>query len=199
MPRSPSAAAHRKVLAAAVDLIAAQGIDATSMDAIARTSGVSKATIYKHWFDKDALILEVMAKINGLHSRPSFDSGDTRADLIAVLAYRPEDDTSVRQRIQPHFLAYAARHNTIGQAWRNMVMNPPRRELRALLEAGIARHELDPNLDFELALALLLGPVIYWYVFLGKEGEPPQRLAREVVDAFWRAFALPLHPNPAAR
>ena len=38
-----------------MQLFSERGIDATSMDAIAETSGVSKATIYKHWQDKDAL------------------------------------------------------------------------------------------------------------------------------------------------
>ena len=60
MARPRSAQAHKKVLDAAVQLFSERGIDATSMDAIAEASGVSKATIYKHWQDKDALCLEVM-------------------------------------------------------------------------------------------------------------------------------------------
>ncbi len=56
MVRPRSAQAHKKVLDAAVQLFSDRGIDATSMDAIAETSGVSKATIYKHWPDKDALV-----------------------------------------------------------------------------------------------------------------------------------------------
>ncbi len=55
MARPRSAQAHKKVLDAAVLLFSERGIDATSMDAIAETSGVSKATIYKHWQDKDEL------------------------------------------------------------------------------------------------------------------------------------------------
>ena len=35
MPRTRSASAHRKVLDAALDLVAARGLEATSMDAIA--------------------------------------------------------------------------------------------------------------------------------------------------------------------
>ena len=45
MSRSRSTRAHRQVLEAALKLFARQGIDATSMDAIAAESGVSKATI----------------------------------------------------------------------------------------------------------------------------------------------------------
>src|SRR5215831_15652280 len=76
MARTRSLSAHRKVLDAALELVADAGVEATSMDAIARKSGVSKATIYKHWADKDALLLEMMAVAAGLHTRPKFDSRD---------------------------------------------------------------------------------------------------------------------------
>ena len=75
MPRTPSASAHRKVLEAALELVAERGVDATSMDAVAQKSGVSKATIYKHWADKDGLLLEMLAEAAGVHGRPEFDSG----------------------------------------------------------------------------------------------------------------------------
>src|SRR5215813_12852181 len=125
MARTRSASAHRKFLDAALELIAERGVDATSMDAIARRSGVSKATIYKHWADKDALMLEMLAFAHGLQNRPSFDSGDIRADMIAVLSYHPKDYSDVRERLMPHFMAYSATNPKFGMAWRAMVMEPP--------------------------------------------------------------------------
>jgi len=71
LARTRSASAHQRVLNAAVELVAERGVDATSMDAIADCSGVSKATIYKHWPDKEALMLEMMAQMAGIHARPS--------------------------------------------------------------------------------------------------------------------------------
>ena len=189
MPPTRSASAHRKVLDAALDLVAARGLDATSMDAIAEASGVSKATLYKHWKDKDALLLELMAEVNGLHARPVFDSGDTRADIVAVLSYRPKEHSELRERITPHFMAYSARNPAFGEAWRDMVMEPPRNELRHLLKQGIIRRELTPKLDTELCLSLLLGPIVYWYVFLRRKTDDPTQLAKAVANAFWRAFA----------
>jgi AcrR family transcriptional regulator len=191
MPRTRSEKAHRKVIEAALDLVAARGLDATSMDAIAEASGVSKATIYKHWPDKDALLLEMMAEIHGLHSRPAFDSGDARADIVAVLSYRPPECADVRERITPHFMAYSIRNPAFGDAWRHMVMEPPRKELRRLLRQAVDNGELVPDLDDELSLSLLLGPIIYWYVFLRRKTTDPTALAQAVVDAFYRAFARP--------
>jgi AcrR family transcriptional regulator len=189
--RPRSIAAHQKVMRAAMELVAERGVDATSMDAIADASGVSKATIYKHWADKEALILEMMADINGLHSRPKFDSGNTREDMTAVLAYRPPENAEMRERIMPHFIAYSARHPEFGRAWRNWVMDTPRKELEHLLQQGIAKNELAKDIDIEVALALLLGPIMYWYVFLRKSvDEPSRRLAEGVIESFWRAWGL---------
>lgn len=189
MPRMRSASAHQKVLTATLELVSESGVDATSMDAIAGRSGVSKATIYKHWSDKEALLLEAMAEINGLHDRPTFDTGRTRADMVAVLSYQPEECAEVRKRIMPHFVAYSARNEAFGSAWRNIVMEPPRRELRHLIELGIKKGELTRGLDVDLSLALLLGPILYWHIFLQKTTRNPKKLAEGVVGAFWRAFS----------
>jgi AcrR family transcriptional regulator len=194
MPRTRSASAHRRVTEAALELIGENGLDSTSMDAIAGRSSVSKATIYKHWADKDALLLELMSLLAGLHTRPRFDSGDTRADMLAVLCHRPPDDNAVRQRTMPHFIAYSARNQQFGTAWRRMVMEPPRRELTHLLKHGIVQGELRAALDMELCLALLLGPMIYWHIFSVPAEQDPKKLANGVVDTFWKAFGAKLKP-----
>ena len=105
-----------------------RGIDATSMDAIAEASGVSKATIYKHWQDKDALCLEVIGYLHGLDEEPPvFDSGDLRADLIALLQYQPAADRqALREKITPHMIAYASRNRALAAVWRARVVEPAR-------------------------------------------------------------------------
>jgi AcrR family transcriptional regulator len=47
----PEAGGPRKSCGSSLALFGERGIDAASMDAIAEKSGVSKATIYKHWQD----------------------------------------------------------------------------------------------------------------------------------------------------
>jgi len=188
MPRTRSESAHKKVIHAALELVAERGVEAASMDAIAAQSGVSKATIYKHWSDKDALMLEAMAALNGLDTRPVFDSGNPRADMIAVLAYRPKEDSRMRDRILPQFVAYSATHQEFGNAWRNMVMEPPRRELRHLIGQAEARGEIRVDIDKEVCLSLLLGPLMYWHIFLKRTNADSRLIAEGVVDVFWRAF-----------
>src|ERR1700750_664779 len=125
MARPKSAQAHNKVLMAAVELFSERGIDATSMDAIAEASGVSKATIYKHWPDKDALCLEVMSSLHQADTAAALQpSGDVRADIVAVLSRQsPNPRSELRARIMPHLIAYAARTPGFGDVWRARVLD----------------------------------------------------------------------------
>lgn len=198
MARPKSTHAHSEVLKAAIALMAERGIDATSMDAVAQSAGVSKATIYNHWHDKEALILEAMAYLHGHQERPTFDTGNTRADMIAVLSYQPaRARAELQRRITPHLIAYSARHPKFGDSWRHQAMEPPRRELTHLLEQGVRRGELVPQLDISFSLLLLLGPVLYRHIFLRSEASLAEKLPERVVDAFWLAFHA--HPKKPAR
>jgi AcrR family transcriptional regulator len=191
MARPRSALAHRKVVDAAVQLFSERGIDATSMDAIAEASGVSKATIYKHWLDKDSLCLEVMGYLHGLDEEPPvFDSGDYRADLIAQLQYHPAADRqALREKMMPHMIAYASRNRVLGAVWRARVVEPARVALTDILKRGEKRGILRNGIDPEVGIALLLGPMMYRHVFIQKQGQKgPKDLEVQVADAFLAAF-----------
>jgi AcrR family transcriptional regulator len=192
MARPRSAEAHKKVLQAAVQLFSERGIDVTSMDAIAESSGVSKATIYKHWHDKEALCLEVMGYLHGLDEEsPVFDSGDLRADLIAQLQYQPAADRkALREKMAPHMIAYASRNRAMGAAWRAKVVEPARVALTNIIQRGEKRGLLRRGIDPEIGIALLLGPMIYRHIFVSKAGgKAPKDLEVHVADAFLAAFA----------
>jgi AcrR family transcriptional regulator len=193
MPRPKSERAHSDVLDAAQALFAERGIEGTSMDAIAAVSGVSKATIYKHWPDKDALCLEVMVRIHGRDEPPADpDSGDLRTDLITVLGHKPpEKYAAVRDQITPHLMAYSARHPAFAQAWRSLALNSPRAQLRAVLERAVRRGDLPPTLDIDIASALLYGPLLYSWILKSLEGRTLPDGAHEIViDTFLRSYAL---------
>lgn len=192
MARSRSNEAHDKVIRAALDLFGERGIDGTSMDAIARCSGVSKATIYNHWADKEALLMEVMVFVNGLdREREDVDTGDLCKDLAAVLSRRPPNDLDAeRRRITPTLIAYSAVHQEFGRAWRKRVTEPPREALRSILKRGMQLGQLPSDLDLETSLALLLGPMLYVHIFSKDEPHNRPELGPKVAEAFCRAFAI---------
>jgi AcrR family transcriptional regulator len=192
MARQRSEEAHDRVLRAALELFGARGIDATSMDAIAQSSGVSKATIYNHWVNKEELLLDVMLMVNGLDRDPEdIDSGDLCHDLATVLSRRPPDEFDVaRGRMMPAMIAYSAVHHEFGEAWRHRVMEPSRVCLKRILRRGIKRRLLPATLDMDAAIALLLGPLLYGHIFHKEAHAGPYDFGRLAAESFWRAYAL---------
>lgn len=192
MVRPRSEEAHEKVIDSALALFGKRGIEATSMDAIARDSGVSKATIYKHWADKEALLMETMCHLHGLdEEREDVDTGDLEKDLVAVLTRKPPGELDeARTRLTPAFIAYSAVHPEFGSAWRHRVMDPPRQSLKRILQRGIQRGLLSPDLDMDVAVALMLGPLLYWHIFVNgkKPSHDNRHIGPDIASAFCRAF-----------
>jgi AcrR family transcriptional regulator len=191
LQRPRSQKAHEKALDAAVQLFAERGIEGASIDAIAASSGVSKATIYKHWTDKNALCMEVLERVHGLDRKPKeYDSGDLLQDLIDFLnAKPPEEYSGIRDRLLPHLIAYATQNREFGKAWRTRVMEPGRAKAAELIKRGIAKGLFPADLDIPLGVALLIGPMAYKHIM--KEIAPaPEGFAEGVARAFWRAFTV---------
>jgi AcrR family transcriptional regulator len=189
-PRSPEA--HEKVLHAALALFGERGIEGTSMDAIAQAAKVSKATIYNHWPDKEALLLEVMIWTSGLdREKEDPDSGSLERDLTIVLSRRPPRlFDEARKRIMPSLIAYSATHKEFGLAWRNRVMEPPRQTLRRILRRAQQRGQLQSNVDLDLAMATLLGPMLYQHIFEKGIRRSRTNIASHVAQTFCKAFTV---------
>jgi AcrR family transcriptional regulator len=192
MVRARSEEAHDRVLRAALALFGERGIDATSMDAIAQSSGVSKATIYNHWPNKEALLIDVMLMVNGLGRDPEdIDSGDLCHDLATVLSRRPPDEfDAARERMMPAMIAYSAVHREFGEAWRHRVMEPSRVCLRRILRRGIKQGLLPSTLDMDGAMALLLGPLLYGHIFHREAHSGPNDFGRLAAESFSRAHGI---------
>lgn len=191
MVRPRSTEAHEKVLNAALELFAERGIEATSMDAIAQASGVSKATIYNHWADKEALLLEVMLMVNGLDREPEdIDTGDVQYDLTAVLMRKPPDNYDfARTRLTPSLISYAALHPEFGKAWRHRVTDPPRQCIKQILHRGIERGQLPRDLNIDASIAMLLGPMLYAHIFQKEQHSHSTDLGPLTAASFWRAHS----------
>jgi TetR/AcrR family transcriptional regulator, mexJK operon transcriptional repressor len=84
----PGSAKARQVLAAARKLFMKEGYGETSMDAIARESGVSKATLYAHFENKAELFAALMVRecqhLSDQIGRRALDEPDIREALLKV-------------------------------------------------------------------------------------------------------------------
>ncbi len=82
-PRDPEA--DGRILAAAASLILLRGFDSMTVDEVATTAGVGKATVYRRWARKEDLAVAAMEQLY-LDEMPPPDTGSIRGDLRALYA-----------------------------------------------------------------------------------------------------------------
>jgi AcrR family transcriptional regulator len=80
-PRDPGKA--DAILAATLALLAEAGYDALSMEGVAARAGTSKATVYRRWPDRRALVGAAVAFQQG-PPPAAVDTGSLRGDLLAL-------------------------------------------------------------------------------------------------------------------
>lgn len=204
----PSDAAQRKrqaIIDAAVAEFLAEGYSAASMDAITSRSGVSKATIYKHFGSKERLFLAVIAGIlprtyAGLEPCNSTlaDAPDLREALIrlhtdwaAVMLRR--DIMSLRRLV----IGETERFPQLGQLWYRVTYdmnNAPLTEAVVALNERGRLNTPDPALAVQQLFASTVGVLQLVHTFAPGAETDRAELARIVssgVDLFLARYAVP--------
>jgi AcrR family transcriptional regulator len=157
--RPRSAEVDEAVLAATLAVAGEVGLLKLSMDVLAERAKVSKATIYRRWPSKEQLVLEALRW--GTNPLEEIDTGSLRSDLDEYL-------TQLARRFQqgqlsdvlPQLIA-VARHDASLQASLDEYVQIRRRPLRLILERGRERGELSSDIDLDVLIDVVLGPIAY--------------------------------------
>jgi AcrR family transcriptional regulator len=163
--RPRSEGCRQKVLRAADALLAMDGFDRISVDAIAQAAGVSKATIYRWWPNKAAVVMEALLE-------------STEAELFVPAGPFPQEDMIERIRrtialfrgpkagMLRSLIGQAQFDAELKEAYRRHLLGPRRASLRSAIERCVAAGMLRADMDIDLAIDLLYGP-IYQRLLLG--------------------------------
>jgi AcrR family transcriptional regulator len=185
--RPRSARVDAAIIGAVVDLLTSgTTAEALSIEAVANRAGVGKATIYRRWPNKDALLVDSVASLKG--PPPEVTGESVRADLVTLLRPIGRGGSGHAASVLPCLISELNRSPRLHQVYQRVI--EPRRELmRDVLRRGVARGELRADLDIEAVMAMLVGPVLVqsalnWNPNLDRE-DLPERL----VDAIWPAMA----------
>jgi AcrR family transcriptional regulator len=116
------------------------------------------------------------------------DTGSTRRDILALMRDAVElYSSSLPARLMPHLVSAIAQKPVLAHAVRSRFLAGRRAALREVLGRGIERGDLRPDLDLELALDVLAGPLFYRLLITG--GPIDEQLAEGVTDLILRGFA----------
>ncbi len=185
-PRAPgrprSERADEAIVDAAIGLLVEEGFDRLSMDAVAARAGVGKATIYRRWPSKEALVIEAVARRTDPFADTEVPGGTTRERLTAVLEAMVATAGTELGRLLPCMVGATVSNPPLAQHYREQVLTPRRARIAAILRAGVAAGEVRDGVDVDLAIDLVVGPLLYRIVFSGDEPVAPAHAAA-LVDA----------------
>ena len=154
-----------------------------SMEGIAREAGVGKATVYRRWPGKDALMLDVLAAVEG--PAPTATSrGVLRDDLIAAVEYLRQRSLAKRESaLMRSMLTQVQGNTTLWRRYHDTVIAGRRRMLTDVLRHGIDTGQIRPELgaDLELLADMVVGPVLA-RATLRPDAPLPESMPELVVD-----------------
>ncbi|HEX7927782.1 MAG TPA: TetR/AcrR family transcriptional regulator [bacterium] len=187
--RPKSAEAHRAILKAALQMVlAGESLSGLSLEAVAKRAGVGKATIYRHWPTKEALLLE--AFITEFKSPlPALAGTSVRDDLSALLGGLIERDPAVAQRVFLAMMSDGLHFSQLNRQYRAAVVEPWVDAIRGVLRRGVSSGELAPGTDVEQTLTLLMAPVQVHLLVKGGRDPLPPNYPRFVVETVLQGVA----------
>ena len=195
---------RRQILEAASECIDTYGLNATSLTAIAKRVGITRAAIYNYFESKEAIARAVVLELEG--RRPIEPLGrrwwtdplpasatTTTAKLSVLLTRSYEEAVAERNLNEQDFYLQMIRASKTDRELRSALIDfvgDQRETFRAILLDGIAGGELDESIDLERVLDGLQGLV--WAVGVSSSLAPNATVAGQVRSA----LELMLQPVP---
>ncbi|MEU0832566.1 TetR/AcrR family transcriptional regulator [Streptomyces sp. NPDC005969] len=191
--RPRSAAAERAILDAVVELLeAGEPLAGLSIERIARTAGVGKATIYRRWSGKEELFVDVLRAIEPPEPKISGTAG--LSDLRVMLESLRRRGLAQRTSVLLHnVFAQMKTHPKLWAEYQCTVIAPRRVAMVAAVRRAVEAGELRADLDVELMDDLFVGPMLVRTIH-----RPDAPLPEDLADRIIRALVEGLAPRPAS-
>jgi AcrR family transcriptional regulator len=181
-PRNPKL--DRAILEAVMELLAEEGYERMSMESVAQRAGVGKPTIYRRWPSKQAMVIEALAQLDDAMVTPA--DGTVRERMTSLveqlwsIAARTHGD---RTSVLTHLIGEIHRSPELREAVRTTFVANRQRQVMALVVEGIEAGEIAPDTDLEVAVDLVLSPLLARKLVTG--GTISRAVGRRVVDTLF--------------
>ncbi len=169
---------EREILDAALEVLADVGYDRLTMDAVATGAKASKATLYRRWSTKQALVVDAVCSQKSHAQVP--DTGSLRGDLLALHCelggFRDPRHLAVLAAV----VTAMARDEEFADTYRRDFIGPKIAAARVIFDRALARGEIAEGVDVELLDPAVPGIVLHRVFLLGEEATP--ELITQIVD-----------------
>ncbi|MFG2042701.1 TetR/AcrR family transcriptional regulator [Dactylosporangium sp. NPDC048998] len=178
--RPRSARVDEAIVEAVFELLSSgQSADAISIEAVAAKAGVGKATIYRRWPNKEALLTDAVLAMKG--PPPELRGESVRDDLVTLIGTMRKKRMAQYGKAAACLMPELFKSPEMTRVYQG-VMEPRREAMRSVLRRGIASGELRADLDVELALLVLAGPTLAQNMLRWNPNVPDEHFAENLVD-----------------
>jgi TetR/AcrR family transcriptional regulator, regulator of autoinduction and epiphytic fitness len=167
------------ILQAVLDELSEVGYGALTIESTARRAGVGKATIYRHWPDKIALIADAF-KLLQRQRDPNLVNGPPRENLERILRHVADVvSDSPFSSCLPALIEGAERDRAV-RKFHHQFQAEARKPTIALISSGVATGDFPSRIDPEMAAFALLGAI--FFCRLMTNAPFPEERVRDLVD-----------------
>lgn len=170
---------YHAILESSLTILAEKGYKALTIEGIAAKARVSKQTIYRWWSSKAAIVLEALTN-HAQKQLPIPDSGSVRDDLEVFLNATFRELSQESGQIVRGLMAEAQFDSEFGCRFREDFIAVRRKVLLCVLRRGQERGEISHQVDLELIVDLLYGPM--WYRLLNQHAPLDEDFARHLLN-----------------
>jgi AcrR family transcriptional regulator len=156
------------ILNASYDLLIEKGFAEITVEKIAEKANVSKATIYKWWPNKAAVVMDAFLNAINL-DLPVPDTGSTMEDMFLQVDNFVKFLTSKKGSVLTEIIAEGQYDSKLADIYRMAYFTPRRNISKQILERGISRGELREELNLEVSIDLIWAPVFYRLLITGEK------------------------------
>jgi len=186
--RHRSIEAEASILKATLDLLERKSLREVTTDAIAQRANVSKATIYKWWPNKNMVALD--AYLGAMNARVSIpDTGSAISDFSLQLRSVITFYKSSLGRLFCQFLAEGQSDPGFLALFRQRFLYARRDAARVMWKRGVLRGEIRDDLDSEIILDLIYGPMVFR--LLAGHGSLCEHDSKAMVEAIFLGIRKP--------
>jgi AcrR family transcriptional regulator len=180
VPRPLDPKVDDAIVGACVRLLAEKGFGEMTMEEVATVAKVGKPAIYRRYADKAELVTAAIR--SQLVPLEVPDRGDTKAELAEAVENGLPSDGAGYLRLISGLVAAESRHPELIESFRTSILGPRREVVVALVERGVERGDLRPDLDPVAAIDFMAGSYLA-RAFAGLDTGP--RWRRHAFEIWW--------------
>lgn len=180
-PAGRGATRESAILRATLELLAESGYDQLTIDAVAARARCSKATIYRRWPGKAALVITAVQRHAAQSATDAPDTGGLRSDLLAALEVMRSSLSGQDAALILGLLSAMHRDPELAGTVRQQVLQAKREVFGVVIARAVARGDVPTTTDGAL-LAEISSAVLFSRLLV--TGEPlDDAFTQHLVDA----------------